>query len=584
MDLDSNDVHTFNLDHLGIVAGACQELKIAERIDALIGNKDPRRVVSCGKAVVAMIINGLGFVGRTLYMTPQFFANKPVQRLFGEDITPQDLNDHALGKALDEIAKFGPTNLFAHTAFGIGLEHNLIGGSAHLDSTTISMEGEYEPQSSNTSSENSLVMNSDNSREAAEDITSISENGMTEGVIKTESDKIDIKIVHGFAKQRSDLKQFILQMAVTGPAELPFWHETLDGNSSDKKSFHDTIEKVQEFKKQLKNGPEFKWIADSALYSADKLFKLKDVLWISRVPETITEAKKLTKMDHNAIKWKKLEKGYKYASYESNYGNIKQRWLLVYSEQAYKREVKTFEKNLIKEEESLKKKTWHLGNQEFDSQKSAQKALKGIKAKLFVLEGTYQQNFKYAEKGRPTADATPVGSVWKVTAHFHKDEKAIQENLNTKGRFILATNDLDSSKTTDEDILTEYKEQQSVERGFRFFKDPWFMVDKVFLKSPRRISALGMVMTLCLLVYNYAQYTLRVQLQEKKETIPNQLGKQIDKPTMRWVFQMFSGISVVRIWDQTRETTIEIISNLNKWTKKIINCLGPLTKAIYGIP
>lgn len=564
MDLDSNDVHTFNLDHLGIVAGACQELKIAERIDDLIGNKDPRRVVSCGKAVVAMIINGLGFVGRTLYMTPQFFANKPVQRLLGEDITPEDLNDHALGKALDEIAKFGPTDLFAHTAFGIALEHNLMGSSAHLDSTTISMEGEYEFQSSNTSPESSSVMNSDNSM--------------------AESDGIDIKIVHGFAKQRSDLKQFILQMAVTGPAELPFWHETLDGNTSDKKSFHDTIERVQEFKKELKNGPEFKWIADSALYSAEKLFKLKDILWISRVPETIIEAKKLTKMDHNAIKWKTLEKGYKYAPHESNYGDIKQRWLLVYSEQAYKREVKTFEKNLIKQEESLKKKIWHLGNQEFDSQKSAQKALKDIEAKLFVLEGTYQQSFKYAEKGRPTAGSTLIGSVWKVTAHFHKDEKAIQEVLNTKGRFILATNDLDSSKTTDEDILTEYKEQQSVERGFRFFKDPWFMVDKVFLKSPRRISALGMVMTLCLLVYNYAQYTLRTQLQEKKETIPNQLGKQIDKPTMRWVFQMFSGISIVRIWDQTRETTIEIISNLNKWTKKIITCLGPLTKAIYGIP
>jgi transposase len=566
MRLDSNNVSTFNLDHLGIVAGTCRELKIAERIDALIGNKDPRRVVSCGNAVVAMIINGLGFVGRTLYMTPEFFAKKPVQRLFGEDITAEDLNDHTLGKALDEIAKFGSTNLFAHTAFGIALEHNLIGSSAHLDSTTISMEGEYGSQSLNTSLENSSVANSNDPS------------------VVNETHGVDINIVHGFAKQRPDLKQFVLQMVVTGPAELPFWQETLNGNSSDKQSFHDTIKKVQEFKKELKNGPDFKWIADSALYSADKLFQLKDVLWISRVPETITEAKKLTKMDSNKIEWKDTQKGYKYASYESNYGNIKQRWLLVYSEQAYKREIKTFNKNLIKQEESLKKKLWHLGNQEFDSQKSAQNALKDIKSKFFVLQETYQQIFKYAEKGRPTVDVTPIDSIWKVTTYFNRNEKAIQEALNTKGRFILATNDLDSSKTTDEHILTEYKEQQSVERGFRFFKDPWFMADKVFLKSPKRISALGMVMTLCLLVYNYAQYALRTQLQEKKETIPNQLGKQINKPTMRWIFQMFSGISLVKIWDQTLQTTIEIVSNLNKWTKKIIACLGPVTKAIYGIP
>lgn len=580
MRLDSNSVNTFNLDHLGIVAGTCRELRIAERIDDLIANKDPRRVVSCGQAVVAMIINGLGFVGRTLYMTPEFFANKPVQRLFDKDITAEDLNDNALGKALDEIARFGPTDLFARTSFGIALEHKLMGTSAHLDSTTIAMEGEYESQPVETSSTTS----SDNSSAVIERMALTSENGMTEGVLKTDSQWADIKIVHGFAKQRPDLKQFILQMAVTGPAELPFWHETLDGNISDKKSFHDTIKKVQEFKKALKDGPEFKWIADSALYSADKLLQLKNVLWISRVPETITEAKNLTKMSHDKIEWKKAQNGYKYSSYESNYGNIKQRWLLVHSEQAYKREVKTFERNLVKQEESLKKQLWHLGNQEFDSQKSAHKAFKAITTKLFVLQETYQKHFKYAEKGRPAAGVTPIDSVWKVTACVSKNEKAIQEVLNTKGRFILATNDLDSSKTTDEQILTEYKEQQSVERGFRFFKDPWFMVDKVFLKSPKRISALGMVMTLCLLVYNYAQYTLRAQLQVKKETIPNQLGKQIDKPTMRWVFQMFSGISIVKIWDDTRQTTIEIVSNLNKWTRKILACLGSVTRAIYGIP
>jgi transposase len=51
-----------------------------------------------------------------------------------------------------------------------------------------------------------------------------------------------------------------------------------------------------------------------------------------------------------------------------------------------------------------------------------------------------------------------------------------------------------------------------VESGFRFLKDPWFMVDSVFLKSPQRISALMVVMTLCLLVYNIAQYNLRLRL------------------------------------------------------------------------
>lgn len=75
-------------------------------------------------------------------------------------------------------------------------------------------------------------------------------------------------------------------------------------------------------------------------------------------------------------------------------------------------------------------------------------------------------------------------------------------------------------------MLEEYKSQQKVEGGFRFLKDPWFMVDSIFLKSPLRIEALMMVMTtLCLLVYNVAQYRLREALKGKNETLPNQLNK-----------------------------------------------------------
>ncbi|MGL9721830.1 DUF4277 domain-containing protein, partial [Symbiopectobacterium sp.] len=39
--------------------------------------------VSHGQAMIAMILNGLGFHSGTLHMFPQFFANKPVERLIG---------------------------------------------------------------------------------------------------------------------------------------------------------------------------------------------------------------------------------------------------------------------------------------------------------------------------------------------------------------------------------------------------------------------------------------------------------------------------------------------------------------------
>jgi transposase len=63
--------------------------------------------------------------------------------------------------------------------------------------------------------------------------------------------------------------------------------------------------------------------------------------------------------------------------------------------------------------------------------------------------------------------------------------------------------------------------QQGVERGFRFLKDPLFFASSVFLKSPKRIAALGMIMALCLPIYNLGQRQLRQALAQADANIPN---------------------------------------------------------------
>jgi len=42
---------------------------------------------------VAMIINGLGFPNRSLYLTPQFFESKSMSALFEEELKTSDNND-----------------------------------------------------------------------------------------------------------------------------------------------------------------------------------------------------------------------------------------------------------------------------------------------------------------------------------------------------------------------------------------------------------------------------------------------------------------------------------------------------------
>ncbi|NES79672.1 hypothetical protein [Okeania sp. SIO1H4] len=51
-------------------------------------------------------------------------------------------------------------------------------------------------------------------------------------------------------------------------------------------------------------------------------------------------------------------------------------------------------------------------------------------------------------------------------------ESKIELEKKRAGRFILATNVLDQMELTTEEMLSKYKGQQSVERGFRFLGIP----------------------------------------------------------------------------------------------------------------
>jgi Domain of unknown function (DUF4277) len=88
-----------HLNHLGLVAEVCREIGVAAWLD----QQEPgnRQQVSVGTATVALVLNGLGFSNRQLYLVPQFFADKPVEHLLGPGILAEDLNDDCLGRTLD---------------------------------------------------------------------------------------------------------------------------------------------------------------------------------------------------------------------------------------------------------------------------------------------------------------------------------------------------------------------------------------------------------------------------------------------------------------------------------------------------
>lgn len=232
------NIQVKNLDHLGIVAGIIDQIGLVEEIDRQI-ESHPQQIISTGQVVKAMILNGLGFVSAPLYLFSEFFIGKATEHLLGEGIKPEHLNDDRIGRALDSLSNTGLTPLFTSVAMLAHQRFSLLTKSLHLDSSSFSLFGKYEIESSDESSES------------------------IEGV----------KITYGYSKDhRPDLKQFMMDVICTGDGDVPMFVRLGDGNESDRAIFAQLLE---QFKQEW--NLDSIYVADSALYSAEniQLKKLK---------------------------------------------------------------------------------------------------------------------------------------------------------------------------------------------------------------------------------------------------------------------------------------------------------------------
>jgi len=383
----------------------------------------------------------------------------------------------------------------------------------------------------------------------------------------------------GYSKDyRFDLKQFVLSLMVSCDGNVPLLAKAIGGNQSDKTHFKEVL---QQLKEQVDEREVSYFVADSALYTKDTIQTISEgMLWITRVPEVVKQAKML--IQSTALTQDGGE-GHSFEEVESTYGSVKQRWLVVLSEKAREREIKTLKKKITREKEEYTKTSRALCSQEFQCEKDAlsavdrfEKALKYHQCKRIVSE-----HKKKSGKGRPSKQ-NPSSTVYRVQVILEEDSEAIEEEKATKRKFIIATNDLDRTRLSSQDLLGHYKEQQCVERGFRFLKDPLFMTSSVFLKNEERIVALSMIMCLCLLVYMLAQRLLRHQLLQKQKSVLSQTGKSTQRPTIRWIFQVFDGIHLLLVGEPDGPGSHEIVINLTPEREKILEILGSEFQAMYA--
>jgi len=531
------------IDHLGLVAGMFDELGMGEILDQATQQNPEMRDLTGGEAVKAMVLNGLGFINQALYLVPRCFHHKPTYQLISPRVTPTQLNDDALGRALDTLYAYGVTELYSLLAATAAERLGLAPRFVHLDTTSFHVDGRY---------------NSD--EEPAEQV---------------------VHITRGYSRDhRPDLNQVMLELMVEHQAGIPLLMKPLSGNSSDTQDFGEAVRlHVQQL--QTTYGLTY-LVADSALYSEANLEKLAQtqMKWITRVPATLREAQAaLAQVDPPAMV--ALKEGYRSHELTSTYGGVTQRWVLIYSKARQAQAQRTVDKQLRQQSDQELKALKKLCGVTFACEADACQALATFAQNLqttFLEASTVRATPRYGKRGRPGQGAQPDQMVYQIEGALASSLAARQALIDQHSCFILATNELDATQLPPQTLLEGYKGQTHVERGFRFLKDPEFLASSLYLKKPERIMALLMVMTLCLLVYAALEYRIRQALQGHDATFPNQQGKRVQNPTARWVFHYFVGIHLLIAPGQW-----PIVLNLTDEHRNLLQLLGKPYMAFYGV-
>ena len=520
----TKDLELKKIDHLGIVAGIVDSIGIVEIINNLVGS-EPGEKVSAGQVVKAMILNGLSMMSQPLYMFPKFFELIACEHLIGVGVKAEYLNDDKLGRVLDKLFIKGLDTVFLAVSLNAVEIYQISLSSSHLDSTSFHVHGEYE---------NSLP-------------SVIFEDSKESGSLEKENEESQspqaIKLTYGYSRDhRPDLKQFITQLVCSGDGDIPIYIKAVSGNEVDSKKFGEI---AVEYQKRIQVDSLI--VADSALYTESNIKLMSSLKWLTRVPLTIKSAKNLV-MSLAESEFVKSEKaGYSYAEKKITYGDIEQRWLIVQSQDRKKSDLKKLSKRIEKALTNTQSKLENLSQEKFACAADARKELTKI-SKEFKYHQV--ENIEVIEKS-PKIKEENQSKYYQILATVVENKDTIEQEMSSAGRFIIATNVLSEKELSKDKMLSEYKAQQSCERGFSFLKNPLFLADSIFLKSPERIEALAMIMGLCLLVYTLAQREIRAALKSLNYTVKNQLGKAINNPTMRWIFQCFQSVHIVTFQQKT---------------------------------
>lgn len=157
-----------------------------------------------------------------------------------------------------------------------------------------------------------------------------------------------------------------------------------------------------------------------------------------------------------------------------------------------------------------------------------------------------------------------------------KDE-LIKKALQRCGWNVYATN-ASIEKFSATEVTKCYRSQYRIEQKFNELLNKTTALKPIFLSLQNRIVALIRVLFLAIQLATLMQYQLREKLKEQKKSmkglIPGNLGRAVERPTIKLILNKFKGIFIGRIYipeiDQTR-TFIDGFKPIHQAILKLLN-------------
>jgi transposase len=533
MENHTNEAVSINVLHPGAAPVALSLARLAgirETVDQFTGWSPNNRSTSPGilaETLVSAILCGC----RPLYKVERFWDNKALEIFYkNNEITMDQLNDDAYARLLDKLSAVNCQRMFETVCLNMLQHHSLDITLTHSDTTSVSVEGMYGEKVVEEASQN---------------------------------EQQPFEITYGHSKDhRPDLKQVKLGLSVQQNG-LPLSGELLSGNKSDQVWNPHAVQGLSEL--LLEKGYEkVIFLADCALVSTETLRKLAEqkIQFISRLPETFAVAEELKKEA-----WKKPEdweyfgtlvekptdktaiyKGWKATR---KIGEESFVFVVIHSSNLEQRKERSLEKSAERTQKELRRESVELQKQNYacepDATREGEKLKKVAESKGFESDMRVKKEEVafYGHKGRPKrGEKAEIQTHWKVEVTIGEMRAELKEEKKRQAStFVLVSRTLEDMEA--KEILKSYKNQDKVEQGFKFLKQPLYL-GPVYTKKPERVEALGYIFLLVLLLAKYLEYRVRVSLSESGEVLKVG-GQKVPRPSVKTIMEILDMMLVLYV-------------------------------------